>query len=147
MTARTPKSAADIHGLEYDWLACDEEGLVAFFGTAGAGYAPPEFLRDTEAHDAATAALLELPAATVARFAPHIGEGLVNTWALVAERGVYAYDCHPSGGPYRLVAAPMVPTKADDLPGVVADVAREIRLPVRFAHQTVVTEAVLRARP
>lgn len=143
MTSATPKSAADIQGLEYDWLGSDLSGCVALFSTAGAGYAPMEFLRDTDAHDTAIQAVLALPASTAAQFSPHLAPGLVNTWRLVAERGLYAYDCDPNGGPYRLVAAPVVPAKAEALPTVVADVAVRLRYALRFETQAVVTEEML----
>jgi hypothetical protein len=34
------KSAIDIQGFEYDWLAVDLDGHVAVFTTAGDGFAP-----------------------------------------------------------------------------------------------------------
>lgn len=145
MTATTPKSADDILGVEYDWLGCDSDRCVALFSTAGAGYAPAEFLCDTNAHDVAIQAVLALPATTEARLFPRIVTGLVNTWRLVAERGLYAYDCDSSGGPYRLVAAPVVAARIDALPPAVADVASKIRLPGHFNVQPVVTEEMLNA--
>ena len=147
MTSTTSKSPADIQGMEYDWLGSDLGGCIALFSTAGAGYAPTEFLRDTDAHDSAIQAVLALPATTEARFFPHVAPGLVNTWRLVAERGLYAYDCDPNGGPYRLVAAPVVPAKADTLPPAVADVATKVRCPMRFETQTVVAEGMLNGLP
>lgn len=45
------KSRDEIHGLEFDWLARDADGNVALLSTAGGGYAPEEFLRDTDLHD------------------------------------------------------------------------------------------------
>lgn len=65
----TAKSADDILGLEFDWIASDADGHVARFSTAGGGYAPVELLRDTDAHDAAITALLTSAARTKARFA------------------------------------------------------------------------------
>jgi hypothetical protein len=145
MTSGTPESPSDIQGMEYDWLGCDSGGRVALFSTAGAGYAPTEFLLDTDAHDAAIQAVIALPATTDARFFPPVAAGLVNTWQLVAERGLYAYDCEPNGGQYRLVAAPVVPAKVDALPPAVADVATKIRCAMRFETDTVVTVEMLRA--
>lgn len=43
------KGASDIRGYEHDWPARDADDHVALFSTAGGGYAPDEFLRDTEA--------------------------------------------------------------------------------------------------
>lgn len=144
MTSATSKTAADIRGLEYDWVGCDSKGCVALFSTAGAGYAPPEFLVDTDAHFDALQEVLALPATTEARFFPDIASGLANTWRLVAERGLYAYDSSPNGGPYHLVAAPVIATLA--LPTSVWRVAKQIRCPGSFDQQALVTEEMLRAR-
>lgn len=95
----TAKTRAQVLGFEYDWLACDSNSNIALFSTAGAGYAPKEFLRNTEAHDNAIAAILALPATTLARFSPTLAPSLSNTWRLVAERGLFAFDCNPNGGP------------------------------------------------
>lgn len=122
----TTQAAADIAGLEYDWLACDADGHVALFSTAGAGAVPAGLLRSTNAHDAAIDALLVVPARTTARFAPVLPAGCVDTWRSAGERGVFAFDCDPNGGPYRLVAAPAVAVVLDELPGGVARVARAI---------------------
>ncbi|MCX5741998.1 MAG: hypothetical protein NT062_05815 [Proteobacteria bacterium] len=132
MTSSMQKSPADISGMEYDWLGCDSNGCMALFTTAGAGYAPAEFLCDTEAHDIAIRAVLALPATTEARFFPRVAAGLVNTWRLVAERGLYAYDCDPTGGPYRLVAAPVLAIQANAIPPAIAAVATEVRCPDCF---------------
>ena len=42
------KTEEELMGLEYDWLACDADGCVALFTTAGRGYAPVELRRDTD---------------------------------------------------------------------------------------------------
>ena len=134
----TAKSLDDIAGYEYDWLACDADDHVALFTTAGAGWAPLAFLRDTDAHAAALDALLALAASTTARFAPRYGADVVNTWQLVAERGLFAYDCEPTGGPYRQVAAPVVAVQVDTLPPPVAARVRAVRIPLRFTDQLVI---------
>ncbi|MBK6685988.1 MAG: hypothetical protein IPG45_16055 [Deltaproteobacteria bacterium] len=137
------KTCAEIQGKEYDWLGCDWGGNIALFSTAGAGYAPPAFLRDTEAHDVAIQQILGLPATTAARFFPTVAPGLSNTWRLVAERGLYAYDCDPNGGPYRLVAAPVVAAMADALPAAIVGVAKRVNCPGRFELEAVVTKEML----
>jgi hypothetical protein len=139
-----PKSARDIQGLEYDWLATDGDDRVALFSTAGGGYAPPAFLHDTDAHDAAIAALLALPASTSARFAPELEPGLENTWRLVAERGLYAYDADPAGGPYRLVAAPTTAARSSELPAAVAELVRTTAYSrIRFAELDTISDEIL----
>lgn len=144
MVSIAPKSADEIQGFEYDWLGRDEDGHIALFSTAGAGCAPAEFLRNTDAHDAAIDAILALPASTAARFAPTLAPSVVNTWKLVAERGLYAFDCDPTGGPYHLVAAPVVPIRVESLPVVAAEVVDRIRLALCFAIQTAVTGDLIR---
>ena len=139
------KSAEDIRGREFDWLAVDSDGYVALFSTAGAGYAPAEFLRDTDAHDAAIEHILALSASTKARFAPQLAPGLKNTWLLVAERGLFAFDSDPTGGPYRLVAAPELPIRITGLPNSIAATVRLVSLGhLRFAEVDTVPEEKLR---
>jgi hypothetical protein len=128
------KTADEILGVEYDWLARDMDDRVGLFSTAGGGYAPPEFLRDPNAHQAAIDAVLALPVSTTVRFAPALDESFVNTWRLVAERGLFAFDADPNGGPYQLVAAPDRPAPLTDLPVSVADVVSGLQYrDLRFA--------------
>jgi hypothetical protein len=128
-----PKSATDILGLEYDWLAVDARGRVGFFSTAGGGYAPPAMLADTDAQEAAIESILARPACTPVLFAPSLRADLKNTWLLVAERGLYAYDSSPNGGPYALIAAPEYPITVDQLDARVARVAKRVTLRIQFA--------------
>jgi hypothetical protein len=133
-------------GLEFDWLGCDEVGCVGLFSTAGAGYPPIAFMLDKEAHERAIEAILALPPSTTASSAPPVGEGLTNTWKLVAERGLFAYDSDPNGGPYRLVATPAVPIRMAALPVDIADVVARIKLALRFEDKAEVTNDLVRAR-
>lgn len=147
MSMTGAKSADEIVGLEFDWLASDADGCVALFSTAGGGYAPDEFLRDTDAHDAAVDAVLASPASTVARFAPELPPGLKNTWRMVAERGLFAFDSDPHGGPYRMVAAPADAIRVADLPRLVIDVVARLKLcQVRFVDQLVIPTELLQER-
>jgi hypothetical protein len=120
------KQPKDIQGFEYDWLGCDSDGHVGFFSTAGGGYAPNELIEDTDSYDNAIDAILAAPATTMARFAPSLAAGHRNTWRLMAERGLFAYDSDPHGGPYRLVAAPDVPVSVATLPKNVVGVIRRV---------------------
>jgi len=137
------KSANEIQGLEYDWLASDLNDHIALFSTAGSGYAPPEFLRDTDAHDAAIEAILACATTGAARIAPALAPKLRNTWTMMAERGLFAFDGDPSGGPYRIVAAPAVPARLGSLPPIAVDVVSRLRLSLRFDQQTVLTAAAI----
>lgn len=141
------KTADDIAGLEFDWLASDADGAVGFFSTAGGGYAPDEFLRDTDAHDQAIEVILARPACTEARSEPEVAAGLPNTWRLMAERGVFAFDSDPNGGPYRLVAVPRDPIRVADLPERAASVARRIVFrTLRFSTSQELTADLLARR-
>ena len=102
-------------GLEFDWLATDERGVVALFSAAGGGYVPRQVSSVAEARDAAVAALLEAPRTTSASFAEAVAPGLENPWEGAAARGVFVYDSDFFGGLYRLVAAPLVPRVPDPL--------------------------------
>ncbi len=136
----SPKSALDIQNLEYDWLGHDEDGHVALFSTAGYGYAPEAFLRDTDAHSDAIEALLASDATTEAVLFPKLKPTLANTWRDVAERGLYAYDSDPWGR-YMLIAVPSIPRRIDAPPSCVASVS--IRCRFRFANVREVTSKML----
>jgi hypothetical protein len=123
------KSPEDIAGFEYRWFATDGSGNVALFTTGGAGYAPRGFLADTDRYDIAFDTLLNWPASTPVKFAPILTVGVKNIWRLAAERGVFAYDCDPNGGPYCLVAVPVVAARLDDLPSEIADAASDLNFP------------------
>lgn len=141
------KSADEILGLEYDWLSSDADGHVALFSTAGGGYAPEEFLRDTDAHDAAIDAILASPASTAVHFAPELPAGLKNTWRMIAERGIFAFDSDPHGGPYHLLAAPVAPVRVADLPPLAAKVVGLLRFHhMRFLSLSVVSTDLLQQR-
>ena len=119
----------DIAGLEYDWLAVDAEGLVGLLSTAGGGYAPDAFLADIDAFDAAIAMILSLPTCTTtATCSRELPAARANTWKLMAERGLFAFDSDPHAGPYRLIAAPHRPVSLEDLPPMVRGVAGRVVL-------------------
>jgi hypothetical protein len=122
------KTADEVEGFEYDWLACDADDYVGFFSTAGGGYAPGQLLENTDRHDAAIKLILSLPVSTSAEFAPDLAPKYENTWRMVAERGLYAYDADFNGGPYRLVAVPRVPKKVGQFPDSISSVVRLLRL-------------------
>jgi hypothetical protein len=131
-----------IEGREFDWLACDADNRLALFSTAGGGYAPREFVKDIEVHDSAIEEIEALPACTRAAFSPDLTPGLKNTWYLMANRGLFAFDSDPNGGPYKLVAAPVTPSRLSDLPEHLAAVIKRIRFQtMRFADHKVLTNA------
>ena len=132
-------------GLEFDWIGIDGAEQVALFSSGGGGFIPDLPSVDVRTHEAAIAALLAKAPSTGARIFPVIPPQCTNTWRLVAERGLYAYDCSPNGGPYELEAVPLVARLARAFP--VAVRRTFVRLPsaLRFdASSTSIALAALR---
>lgn len=128
-------SADDLRGLEFDWLAVDGDGHVAFLSTAGGGIVPVGV--DPDGHDAAIDAILATPALTHAALAPDLRADLRNPWREVAERGLFGFDSSPLGGPYRKVAAPGRPVLLAELPSSAAAVAVPLK-GVRFGDADII---------
>lgn len=132
----------DIRGFEYDWLARDAVGRIAMLSSAGAGLAPLAFRRDVKSHELAIEALLRGPTRSAVVEAPVLKNELINTWRLVVERGLFAYDADPNGGPYVRVGVPASPVALDELPERLRAVVMDLCFPdLRFEDTT-----VLRAR-
>jgi hypothetical protein len=51
--------------------------------------------------------------------------------------------CDPNGGPYRLVAEPVVPTQADALPPAIGSMATRIKCSARFGIDAVVSSEMV----
>ncbi len=117
------KTRDDILGLEFDWLAVDQDGHIGLFSTAGGGRAPQAFLANTDLHDTGFDALMGMEARSTLKLRREIKPGLENTWNEVACRGVFAFDSDPNGGPYRLVAAPDRPLNVRHAPDAAAAAA------------------------
>jgi len=138
-------TSKDVQGFEHDWLASDTEGRVALFSTAGGGYAPDAFIASIATFDEAIDAILLMPPISVATCTRELPDGLENTWKLIAERGFFAYDSDPLGGPYRLIAAPLNPVALANLPVPIRNVAGTIVLPsVAFKRAREITEEQIR---
>lgn len=110
----------DFLGREFDWLACDREGRVAIFLTAGYGEVPEAVLDAISDEDAflakVTEAIVEhLPQTTKGE---QVGRGLRSDpfTPFVGDRGFYVFDWKHWQGPYDLVLAPLAPAYLDDLP-------------------------------
>jgi len=133
--------AEDLLGWDFEWLACDADGHVGLFTTAGGGFMPEKAWRDIQALDAALEAIYRLPTTTTARFAPEVRAGFLNTWREAAERGMFAFDSDVDGVPYSLVASPMTPVHASDFPAIVVDVLSR----VQYAHLNFATATTISA--
>lgn len=130
-------------GLEFDWIGVDADGHVALFTSGGGGLIPPLPSLDIESHDAAIAAILALPPSTTARFAPTLDPRCTNTWQLVAERGLYAYDSSPNADPYQHEAAPTVAIHVGALPSSIVATFVRLRADLCFETRARITMADL----
>lgn len=96
---------------EFDWLAQDRDGVLGFFSTAGAGPIP-EALES----DGAALALEDILALPKRGEAVRVGgEGNVNEWIEIAERGIFAFDWSRETRRYELIAQPTSPMRAEEL--------------------------------
>lgn len=117
-----------LNGIDFSWVALDREDHVAWLVTFGSAVVPrwvEERVSDFEEVEVVLAALPERGACAASDTSHHVQE-----WLAVARRGVFAYDWEVYSGPYRAVAVPEAPLKVDDLPPVLAALARR----TRFAH-------------
>ncbi|AKV04452.1 hypothetical protein AKJ09_11115 [Labilithrix luteola] len=134
----------DIQGVEYDWLAVDSEGVVGILSTAGGGLVPDAVLQNIDAFEPAIDTVLALPACTSADCTKELSADLTNTWRLVAERGLFAFDSDYCGGPYERIATPHNPVMLEDLPESVREVVRKVVLRnVRFRTAKEITAAAI----
>lgn len=139
----TRKTFADIDGWEHDWLAIDEGGAVALFSTAGFGFVPGQYLDDTDAYQEAIAFLIGQEPCTIAIRFPPIPEGIENTWRMMAERGLYAYDFDDDVDSYVKVAVPATPIGVDALPAAIAKLASRTRCKCSFETTSRASSAIL----
>lgn len=108
------RSAQEIVGVEFDWLAIDREGRLALFATAGSGMAPRSAMDASESLDAALS-LIKTP-----------NWGSLQVWDDYASVGLYVYDWDVSMGVYRRLRTPAGATDPMLLASVEAmgDIAR-----------------------
>ena len=93
---------------EFDWLAKDEEGYLAFFTTAGRGPIPAEL--DNEESDAISVQeyVLGLPLRGDA-IPVTSREADLTDWLEAARRGLFAFDWDFDRQQYELIAKPSSP--------------------------------------
>ena len=148
-------------GLDLDWFALDAQGNVGHFTTGGCGALPRSAAASRDDLRRVHEYVLSLP---------EIGAGLLNEdwlkglrlapaakteprenyreWTASAARGLYAYDFiedqRRRPRPYRVVARPEVPLKADELPPEIRDiVGRTVLRDIVFARNDVINLASL----
>lgn len=123
----------EFSNLEFDWLACDAEGFVAMFSSAGFGAIPEESVPFAESLDAALDRIKALP---VTGEATSISGGTTpDDWIATARRGLFAFNWAHMRDRYQLEALPSRPIHIDEIPDeVISDVAKRVRISVRFSQ-------------
>jgi hypothetical protein len=122
----TPVDRSELPGMEFDWLAADENGNLALMLSSGVGRVPEVTLESEETLFALHLFLDELPLSEPLS----IPEGSFQ--ALLAQpqrRGLFVYDADAGAvdesertGQYKLVAAPAVPLMLASLPEALIDI-------------------------
>lgn len=119
-------------GLEYDFLACDPAGQVAFLSTAGGGYAPAGLLENPDLHESGIQEILARDPTTDGRCTAVAASGFLNEWRKMMRRGLYAYDSDFHGGPYVRCAVPRLARSLNELPPKAREAALTVRVEVEF---------------
>lgn len=92
----------EVHGIEWDWFACDQVGHVALISSGGSGQVPRGLLA-REAEIQALRNFLGL------RFD-------ADAWRSAAEHGFFGYDVDVRGGPFRRLTTPARARTLADVP-------------------------------
>jgi hypothetical protein len=124
---------------EFDWLASDEDGLVAYLSTAGFGPLPKEVIEVAEQLEGLLSRVIEMT--------PR-GEGIPvsgvlnpRDWMDAAARGFYAYDWSSINKRYELVAMPSSPLHMSEITNSeLRMLVARIRLPVRLVEARYIAE-------
>ncbi len=104
----------DFSGFEYEWVAADDDGHVAYFATAGLGYAPSFLRADVAGHERVVGALLALPIRGAARASEDLPRDHPEPWKGLAERGIFGFDAE--WGYYKRVYCPTRAILVAELP-------------------------------
>ena len=123
----------EFSNLEFDWLACDADGFVAMFSSAGFGAVPEESVPIAESLDAALDRIKALPVTGEATSIS--GRTTPDDWVATARRGLFAFDWAHMRDRYQLEGLPSTPVHIDEIPDdVISNVAKRVRIPVRFSQ-------------
>ncbi len=117
-------------GLEFDWLACDSDGFVALFSTAGFGPVPEELPAMVDAVDAVLDRMRALPLT-----GDEHGTADPDEWIAAAQRGFFAFDWAHGHDRYEVEALPTRPVRIDEIQDeAIREMISRVRIPVRFSH-------------
>ncbi len=131
----------DFFGLEFDFLAVDDDDHVAFFSSAGYGPLPVAVLDRPEREQEAVEAVEALPIVSEIGHRP-VGEGDFSFWLIRVERGLFVYDWERTYGPYRRLAAPVSPVSIDAMDAIREHLGALPRVATKFGESDIVDLAV-----
>jgi hypothetical protein len=119
----------EFSNLEFDWLACDADGFVAMFSSAGFGAVPEESVAAAEALDAALDRIKALP--VIGEATSMSGRTTPDDWIATARRGLFAFDW--ADVRYQIEALPSTTLRIDEIQDeTIRDIAKRVTIPVRF---------------
>lgn len=122
----------ELSNIELDWLACDADGFVALFSSAGFGPVPEELPAMVEAIDAALDRIKALPLTGDEASADTTDP---DEWTAAAQRGFFAFDWAHDHDRYEIEALPKRPLRLDQIQDeVIREIVSRVRIPVRFSH-------------
>lgn len=140
--------------LDWDWFACDENGHIGHFTTAGFRSLPSSVKNDREAVIELTKHLLERNetskfslSATIeaGRFKDKAAqERYLRSFVAAARRGLFSYDTELIRGraaEYYLVARPDTPLTIGELPADIRTLLTKTQATVSFHNTQRITEA------
>jgi hypothetical protein len=121
----------EFSGLEFDWLACDQDGFVGTFSSAGFGPVPDAAIQIADSLDEA---LDRIKARLTTGGSTSIsGRTDPDDWIATARRGLFAFDWDHMRDRYRIEGLPSRPVPLNDIKDdVIRQAAACVRIPVRF---------------
>jgi len=123
----------EFSGLELDWLACDEDGFVAMFSSAGFGPVPDAAIAIADSLAEVFDRIKALP--VTGDTAPVSGRTEPDDWIAAAQRGLFAFDWAHTRNRYQIEAPPSRPVRLDDIKDeLIRQAAERVRIPVRFSQ-------------
>ena len=123
----------EFSGLEFDWLACDEDGFVGMFSSAGFGPVPEAAIANADSLAEALDRIKALP--VTGDTTPVSGRTDPDDWIAAAQRGLFAFDWAHMRDRYQLEALPSRPVHLKDIKDdEIRQAAESVRIPARFSQ-------------
>lgn len=157
MATKTEIDTSEEFTRDWDWYACDKEGNIGNFTTAGLRALPQAVKEDREAAERVIRFFLsEVPEScdfSVCSGAeadaggwskPGARERFLQSFIGMARKGAFSYNTEMVYGhdaKYYLVARPECPLRLSDLPPEIRDIISRLRAPLAFPSAEYIPEA------